>query len=57
MHLVQAHNKRTNSLSRHELYWYHAMPSMRGDRPERLLAALGRTVADHRASRDIFAAI
>jgi DDE family transposase len=49
--------KRTLSLFRQGLYWYHAMPTMRDDWREQLMVAFNRIVADHRVFREIFAVI
>lgn len=49
--------KRTLSLFRQGLYWYHAMPTMRDDWFEKLMLAFNRIVADHRIFREIFAVI
>jgi hypothetical protein len=49
--------KRTLSLFRQGLYWYHAMPTMRDDWLEKLMVAFNRIVADHRVFREIFAVI
>lgn len=49
--------KRTLSLFRQGLYWYHAMPTMRDDWLEQLMVAFNRIVADHRVFREIFAVI
>jgi Transposase DDE domain len=40
--------KRTHSLFRQGLYWYHAMPNMREEWLEKLVTAFDRIVADHR---------
>jgi len=49
--------KRTLSLFRQGLYWYHAMPTMRDDWLEQLMVAFNRIVADHRVFRESFAVI
>lgn len=47
----------THSLFRQGSYWYQAMPNMRDDWLEKLTTAFDRIVAEHRAFREIFAAI
>jgi hypothetical protein len=49
--------KRTLSLFRQGLYWYHAMPTMRDDWFEKLMTAFNRIVGEHRVFREIFAVI
>lgn len=49
--------KRSLSLFRQGLYWYHAMPTMRDDWLDKLMTAFNRIVEDHRVFREIFAVI
>jgi len=49
--------KRSLSLFRQGLYWYHAIPAMRDDWLEKLMVAFNRIVEDHRAFREVFAVI
>jgi len=49
--------KRTLSLFRQGLYWYHAMSTMRDDWFDTLMKAFNRIVAEHRVFREIFAVI
>ena len=49
--------KRSLSLFRQGLYWYQAMPTMRDDWLEKLMAAFNRIVEEHRVFREIFAVI
>jgi Transposase DDE domain. len=49
--------KRTLSLFRQGLYWYHAIPTMRDDWFDALMTAFNSIVAEHRVFREIFAMI
>lgn len=49
--------KRTLSLFRQGLYWYHAMSTMRDDWFDKLMTSFNRIVAEHRVFREIFAVI
>jgi hypothetical protein len=49
--------KRTLSLFRQGLYWYHAMSTMRDDWFDTLMKAFNRLVAEHRVFREVFAVL
>jgi hypothetical protein len=54
---VNTSKKRTHSLFRQGLYWYHAIPNMRDDWFRDLMTAFDGIVASHRAFQEIFGVI
>jgi hypothetical protein len=54
---VNTSKKRTHSLFRQGVYWYHAIPNMRDDWFRDLMTAFARIVSSHRIFQEVFGVI